>query len=126
MKVALVAPLISPLKEPHIGGAQVFLCALAQELQNRGHTVTMYAAEGSDLANIKVHSYPLSSRDLHIQIKNNEEIYFEENISYQEQAQTFKKIYQDISKEGYDIVHNHALDPPSFEEIGRASCRERV
>lgn len=116
MKIAFVAPLISPLKEPHIGGAQVFLCDLAKALHARGHQVCIYAAETSRLEEIEIYHFPLASSGLHIEINSDQKIYFKKNTAYQAQAETFKKIYQSIAQEGYDIVHNHALDPPSFEE----------
>ena len=47
MRVALVAPLVSTIAEPHVGGAQALLADLAQGLVQRGHQVTLFARTGS-------------------------------------------------------------------------------
>lgn len=48
LRVALLAPLVSPIREPFLGGAQALLRDLAVGLAARGHSVTLYAADGSD------------------------------------------------------------------------------
>ncbi|HLY31790.1 MAG TPA: hypothetical protein VKQ36_12245, partial [Ktedonobacterales bacterium] len=50
LRIALLAPLIAPIAQPFIGGAQALLCDLAVGLAARGHAVTLYAADGSDPA----------------------------------------------------------------------------
>ncbi|MEO7000414.1 MAG: glycosyltransferase [Ktedonobacterales bacterium] len=50
MRIALLAPLVSPIAEPFLGGAQSLLRDLAVGLAARGHSVTLYAARGSDAA----------------------------------------------------------------------------
>ena len=50
MRIALLAPLIAPIAQPFIGGAQAMLRDLAVGLAARGHQVTLYAADGSDPA----------------------------------------------------------------------------
>ena len=47
MRVALVAPLVSTIAEPLVGGAQALLADLAQGLVQRGHQVTLFARAGS-------------------------------------------------------------------------------
>ena len=48
MDIALLAPLVAPIRQPYLGGAQALLRDLAVSLAARGHTVTLYAAQGSD------------------------------------------------------------------------------
>lgn len=50
LDIALLAPLVSPIRQPFIGGAQALLRDLAVGLAVRGHHVTLYAAQGSDPA----------------------------------------------------------------------------
>jgi glycosyltransferase involved in cell wall biosynthesis len=47
MRIALVAPLVSPIAPPYLGGAQALLADLAAGLAGRGHQVTLFAASGS-------------------------------------------------------------------------------
>src|SRR5689334_13787042 len=49
LKIALLAPLIAPIAQPFVGGAQVFLYNLGLGLARRGHHVTLFAAPGSRL-----------------------------------------------------------------------------
>lgn len=48
LDIALLAPLVSPIRQPFLGGAQALLADLATGLARRGHTVTLYASQGSD------------------------------------------------------------------------------
>lgn len=50
MDIALLAPLVAPIRQPYLGGAQALLRDLAVSLAARGHTVALYAARGSDPA----------------------------------------------------------------------------
>ena len=45
MRIALVAPLVSTIAEPYIGGSQALVADLARGLRQRGHTVTLFARE---------------------------------------------------------------------------------
>lgn len=50
LDIALLAPLVSPIRQPYLGGAQAMVRDLAVSLAARGHAVTLYAAPGSDPA----------------------------------------------------------------------------
>ena len=54
MKVAIVAPLVSAIREPHRGGSQAFVSDLARGLADRGHQVHLYAASGSEVRGVDV------------------------------------------------------------------------
>ena len=54
MRVALVAPLVSTIAEPHVGGAQALLADLAKGLVQRGHQVTLFARAGSSVPNVYI------------------------------------------------------------------------
>jgi hypothetical protein len=54
MRIALVAPLVAPLREPQLGGVQTFLVDLARGLAGRGHDVTVFAARGSRVDGVRV------------------------------------------------------------------------
>ncbi len=54
MRIALLAPLISTIAPPFLGGAQALLADLAVGLVARGHDVTLYAADGSDVPGVRL------------------------------------------------------------------------
>jgi len=54
VRVALLAPLVSPLAPPFLGGAQALLHDLAAGLAARGHDVALYAADGSRVPGVRV------------------------------------------------------------------------
>ena len=54
MKLALVAPLVSAIREPQRGGSQAFVSDLARGLVDRGHDVHLYAASGSQVRGVQV------------------------------------------------------------------------
>ena len=54
MRLALVAPLVAPIREPHVGGSQAFVADLARGLVHRGHSVHLYAASGSRVTDVDV------------------------------------------------------------------------
>ena len=59
MKIALVAPLVSPIAPPFIGGAQAMVADLAQGLFHRGHHVTLFAREGSYIPGVPIEQIPV-------------------------------------------------------------------
>ena len=54
LRLALIASLVSPIREPQCGGAQAFLADLATGLARRGHDVDVFAASGSDIDGVRV------------------------------------------------------------------------
>jgi UDP-glucose:tetrahydrobiopterin glucosyltransferase len=53
MRIALLAPLVAPIAPPYLGGAQALLADLAAGLAARGHAVTLYAADGSQVPGVE-------------------------------------------------------------------------
>jgi UDP-glucose:tetrahydrobiopterin glucosyltransferase len=54
MRIALVAPLVSAIAQPYLGGAQALLADLAQGLMKRGHRVTLFARDDSLVPGIDI------------------------------------------------------------------------
>ena len=52
MKLAIIAPIVSAIREPQCGGSQVFVSDLARGLAGRGHRVHLYAASGSEVPGV--------------------------------------------------------------------------
>ena len=54
MKIAIMAPLVTAIREPQQGGSQAFVSDLARGLTGRGHDVHVYAASGSEIPGVEV------------------------------------------------------------------------
>ena len=54
MRIAVIAPLVSAIREPQRGGSQAFVADLARALLARGHEVHLYAASGSEVPGVQV------------------------------------------------------------------------
>ena len=54
MRIAMIAPLVTRIREPQLGGSQAVVADLATGLQNRGHAVHVYAASGSAIPGVTV------------------------------------------------------------------------
>ncbi len=54
LQIAIMAPLVSAIREPQGGGSQAFVSDLARGLVSRGHRVHVYAAAGSQIPGVTV------------------------------------------------------------------------
>src|SRR5215472_9904461 len=54
MRIAIMAPLVTAIREPQRGGSQAFVSDLARGLTGRGHDVHVYAASGSEIPGVEV------------------------------------------------------------------------
>ncbi len=54
MRIALVAPLVTPIAQPYAGGAQALVAELARGLIQRQHSVTLFARQGSFVPNVPI------------------------------------------------------------------------
>jgi UDP-glucose:tetrahydrobiopterin glucosyltransferase len=110
VRVALVAPLVTPICEPHCGGAQAFLADLARGLARRGHDVDLYAASGSHVAGTQVIDVGVDHRRLAATLfrSSGTEI---KRLAAADTA--FATVYAAIRAADYDVIHNHAFDAPA-------------
>jgi UDP-glucose:tetrahydrobiopterin glucosyltransferase len=124
MRIALVAPLISPIAPPFLGGAQALLADLAAGLAARGQQVTLFAAAGSSIpaAGVVVRDPGIDSRLL-----RPARFYEEAGADGAETGQTpdpsffhsvdaFRRVFTLLQQElsAYDLIHAHAFDWPAF------------
>src|SRR6266704_2586422 len=115
MRVALIAPLVSTIEQPYQGGAQALLADLAQGLIRRGHTVTLFARDGSFVPGISVEpvAVPESVRPANfsepLQGRRADEGFFT-------QANLFLELFLQLQRRSadFDLVHVHAFDWPAF------------
>lgn len=126
LKVALVAPLVTPIGPPFLGGAQALLHDLALGLAARGHCVTLFAATGSrfedevkgelsgKLIVVEVPVKPGELDPADFQTRAAGEVGLEQ--PFFRQGELFLQTFLDINKtdRAFDIAHAHAFDWPAF------------
>ncbi|HVL81715.1 MAG TPA: glycosyltransferase [Actinomycetota bacterium] len=105
MRIAVVAPLVTPIAEPQLGGSQALVADLAAGLSGRGHEVDVYAAAGSRIPGVGV-----------VEVRTGElsaSIYRpDRGLPRPDEASlsAFASCYELLSGGEYDLVHVHAFD----------------
>jgi UDP-glucose:tetrahydrobiopterin glucosyltransferase len=109
MRVALIAPLVSPIADPQQGGAQAVVADLARALLQRGHDVSLFASEGSIVPGVSVCTLGIESAPL-------------QGATYRHDGATvvppamvaaYRAIYEQVRGKRFDVIHNHGFDPPA-------------
>jgi UDP-glucose:tetrahydrobiopterin glucosyltransferase len=116
MKIALLAPLVTAISEPQLGGSQAFVSDLARGLAARGHDVHVYAASGSQIPGVQVIDTGIDPRSLASTLYRA----FGPPAGEPGDAgpaaaaeSAFGTVYAAIQATGYDVIHNHAFDAPA-------------
>jgi glycosyltransferase involved in cell wall biosynthesis len=115
MKIAIVAPLVSRIREPQGGGSQAFVSDLARGLAGRGHQVHVYAATGSEIPGVTVIDTGIDAGSLL------STLYRATGLAARDQtaaASAFGRVYSMVRQTRYDVVHNHAFDAPAIGLAG--------
>ena len=122
MKIAIMAPLVTAIREPQLGGSQAFVSDLARGLASRGHDVHVYAASGSEIPGVEVIDTGIDPRSLA------GTLYRAHGTSAGESAEpgpaepdpaaaaaesAFTTAYMAMRASRYDVIHNHAFDAPA-------------
>ena len=111
MKVAIMAPLVSAIREPQGGGSQAFVSDLARGLAGRGHTVNVYAATGSRIPGVTVIDTGVDPGSLAATL------YRAGGPADRDPApaeSAFARAYSAVREDRYDLIHNHAFDAPAI------------
>jgi glycosyltransferase involved in cell wall biosynthesis len=111
MNVALIAPIVSAIREPQRGGSQVFVADLARGLAGRGHRVHVYAASGSEVPGVEVIDTGIDHEELQPTLFRASGNGAAGVSDAAERA--FAGIYDAVREQPYDVVHNHAFDAPA-------------
>jgi glycosyltransferase involved in cell wall biosynthesis len=119
MKIAIVAPLVSRIREPQGGGSQAFVSDLARGLAGRGHEVHVYAATGSQIPGVTVIDTGVDPESLL------STLYRAAGPAPdgpapdgRAAAGAFARVYSLVGQTRYDVVHNHAFDVPAIGLAG--------
>jgi UDP-glucose:tetrahydrobiopterin glucosyltransferase len=125
LDIALLAPLVSPIRQPYLGGAQALLRDLAVALAARGHAVSLYAAQGSDPAALPGVSLTEIGVDLARVRPTDFAAPRDASTPPLDPAveQAFERAFSRIAthRPHHDILHAHAYDEPAFRLAQMAS-----
>jgi glycosyltransferase involved in cell wall biosynthesis len=111
VRLALIASLVSPIREPQCGGAQAFLADLAAGLARRGHEVDVFAASGSEVDGARVVDVGIDASTLH------EFLYRAGSAAAVDAAPfaaAYARLFDAVGERSYDVVHSHAFDAPAI------------
>ncbi len=115
MRIALVAPLVTTIAQPYVGGSQAVVAALAQGLITRGHRVTLFAREGSSVPQVPVEriAVPDTVRPKDFSAPGKE---YPPDEGFFAQSNTFLELFLRLRQrqDEFDVVHAHAFDWPAF------------
>ncbi len=115
MRIALVAPLVSAIAQPYIGGTQALLADLAGGLHRRGHAVTLFAREGSAIEGVKIESIavPASVSPATFSAPVNTGM---ADAGFFAQANLFLDLFLQLQQQAseFDLIHVHAFDWPAY------------
>jgi glycosyltransferase involved in cell wall biosynthesis len=116
MKIAIMAPLVTAIREPQLGGAQAFVSDLARGLADRGHAVHVYAASGSQIRGVEVIDAGIDPRSLAGTLYRAFGSAAGEASGAEPEAaaeSAFTAAYLAMREIQYDVIHNHAFDAPA-------------
>jgi glycosyltransferase involved in cell wall biosynthesis len=117
MKVAIIAPLVSAIREPQGGGSQAFVSDLARGLAGRGHEVHVYAATGSRIPGVTVIDTGVDPGSLAATLyraRGPGAGDTADDTAAAAAASAFAGVYARVRESRYDVVHNHAFDAPAI------------
>ena len=122
MKIAIMAPLVTAVREPQRGGSQAFVSDLARGLAGRGHDVHVYAASGSEIPGIEVIDTGVDPNSLESTLYRASgpaagAVQEAETAAAAAEA-AFRTAYKAMQATRYDVIHNHAFDAPA---VGQAA-----
>ena len=123
MKIAIMAPLVTAIREPQLGGSQAFVSDLARGLAGRGHDVHVYAASGSGIPGVEVIDTGIDPGSLAGTLyrafgasggESAEPGRAEAELAAAAAAESaFTTAYMTMRASRYDVIHNHAFDAPA-------------
>jgi glycosyltransferase involved in cell wall biosynthesis len=111
VRIAFVAPLVTPIREPQLGGSQVIVADVAAGLTARGHAVDVFAASGSCIKGARVIDTGVDPAALQSSLFRVDGSSGATDAS----REAFAKTYELVRDGDYDVVHNHAFDAPAVE-----------
>ena len=115
MKIAIMAPLVTAIREPQQGGSQAFVSDLARGLVGRAHDVHVYAASGSQIPGVTVIDTGVDPQALAGTLYRPFRPATAGPAGTESAAaeSAFASAYLSMRQTRYDVIHNHAFDAPA-------------
>lgn len=113
-----MAPLVTPIREPQLGGSQAVVADLSWGLTERGHEVDVYAAAGSSIPGVRVVDTGIDAGSLQDVLYRPDRPWLATGHASET---AFRTIVAAIGRRTYDVVHNHAFDPPAVRSAASLS-----
>lgn len=115
MRIALVAPLVTPIVQPYAGGAQALVAELARGLIQRQHTVTLFARQGTFVPTVPLETIDVPENVLPSSFSN-PTLERPTDPGFFAQANIFLNLFLQLQqrRDEFDLVHIHAFDWPAF------------
>ena len=107
----MVASLVTTLRPAQAGGAQAFVCDLAQGLVMRGHTVELYCAAGSDVPGVDVVPIEVGPEVADARVMPGGRV----APSVAALTDGFERLFTTLRSRGADAVSLHAFDAAAFD-----------
>ena len=120
MKIAIVGHLKFPIAKPFAGGLEAFTYDFVNNLQRRGHDVTLFAAGDSDP------SLPLKPAVDKATISDSQDRFGEADDRWIEAVENaaYTNVMQYLTaKTDFDVVHNHTLSPIPLQYADQLGSR---
>jgi glycosyltransferase involved in cell wall biosynthesis len=119
VKIAIMAPLVSAIREPQRGGSQAFVSDLARGLTGWGHDVHVYAATGSVIPGVEVIDTGVDpaalAGTLYRAFAPGGAAPGAPPAEASAAEAAFATAYATMRSTRYDVVHNHAFDAPAVQ-----------
>ncbi|MDF2442532.1 MAG: hypothetical protein JWR01_735 [Subtercola sp.] len=119
LRIAVIAPLRYPIREPHAGGLESSIWHQVDSLRRRGHRVTLAAVEGSDFLEDGPPEFVLPPVVWAPGEQPNDVDY---PLGYEAYAlPALERALEHIAlhSDGFDVVHNHSLHGTPLAWAGR-------
>lgn len=114
MRIAITASLVLPVRQAQPGGAQAFLCDLATALEQRGHLVTVYCAEGSSADGLRLVQVPVDPAVAAAKVRPAGAVAAPPAAL----REGFERMFQAVRAEAPDAISQHAFDVEAIELAG--------
>jgi glycosyltransferase involved in cell wall biosynthesis len=119
MKIAIMAPLVTAIREPQRGGSQAFVSDLARGLTRRGHDVDVYAASSSQIPGVEVIDTGVDPACLagtfYRATGPSAGAPGDAGPATAAAESAFRTAYTTMRETRYDVIHNHAFDAPAVQ-----------
>ncbi len=127
LNIAMLAPIVSPIGPPFLGGTQVVIHDLTLALARRGHTVRLFAATGSALELLSEEDRTAAKNIelVEVSVRPGELVpadfgtpggHTAADAGFFRQGELFLQTFLKVNRArpAFEIAHSHAFDWPAF------------